>query len=333
MEYTPTPISHNKGETFLEKFEHPDPLEQEEWPEIESDCTLLLEKWKLDINDKKLTSSWINRTTKLFDQKRIRKPKDKELIHFLGRLAATPLNLVPGFTFNESNRYLQISPTSLAWIGIKTVLGSIVKEIKPTCFEGETIPISNLGQLIIDSSTRFAKTPFNKEKILTKGNEGVHDIYQWAVSSKLGSSELTTVWEDTITKIWDTKERSEQQELLLTTAVKLIHTPPQVLPGWNGLSLYSNNITLLWSATHKLLGSIWQTNPEESNKEKVTDHTDMEIDQAPQEHPPEDKKDQEQSELSDDEMSDNVSPQNNNPSSTPARAGPPETSYESPEKK
>ena len=159
-----------RGRAFLEKIDYPDPMEKEEWLEMKADCTLLLEQWKLDINDKNLTSSWITKITKLFDLKR-KKPKDRNLITFLARLSATPLNSVPGFTSNESIRKLPSSVTSLAWIGINTILGTIGKEIKPTCFDGEIIPISTLGQSIINSSSEIFKTAFHKDKILIKGSE------------------------------------------------------------------------------------------------------------------------------------------------------------------
>jgi len=99
--------------------------------------------------------------------------------------------------------------------------------------------------------------------------------------------------------------------------MKLIHTPPQLPPGWNGSSLYSNNITLLWSATQKLLGSFWQTRLVDHNYEEVHDPTEMDTDQMVQESSTDDNEDQEQIELSDASISDNESLQSNISSTTP----------------
>jgi len=124
-------------------------------------------KRELDINDKNITSLWITKIAKSFDLKR-KRPKDRNLITFLARLAATPRNSVPGFKSNESIRELHSSVTSLSWIGINTILGTIGKEIKPTCFDREIILISTLGQSIISSSLEIFKTAFHKDKILIK---------------------------------------------------------------------------------------------------------------------------------------------------------------------
>ena len=187
-----TPSLTNRGREFLKKFDYPDPIESEEWLEMEADCTRLLEQWKIDINGKSAISVWVNRTKKLFDQKR-KKPQARNLIAFLARLSATPLNSVRGAMSHESNQTLPSTVISLAWIGINTTLGAIGKKIKPTCFDGEIIPISTLGQTIIDSSPESTKTAFHKDKILINGNEGVHDICQWAISADLGSSDSTTL--------------------------------------------------------------------------------------------------------------------------------------------
>ena len=113
-----------RGREFLEKFDNPDPIENEEWLEMEVNCALLLEQWKIDINEKILISFWVTKTTTLFDLKR-KRPKDRKLITVLARLAETPLNLVLVVTSNESNQKLSSSVTSLIWIGINTILGTI----------------------------------------------------------------------------------------------------------------------------------------------------------------------------------------------------------------
>ena len=126
------------------------------------------------------------------------------------------------------------------------------------------------------------------------------------------------------------KDQNGKTRFTTKTAAKLIHTPPQLLPGWNGASLYSNNITLLWSATHRLLGSFWITRqPGQNNKEGI-DPTNMEIDQIPQESLNGDNMNQEQLDLSDSPTASNHSPPNNNPPTSPILEEPSEATYESP---
>ena len=57
-----TPSLTTRGREFLKNFDYPDPIENEEWPEMEADCTLLLEQWKIDINGKNAISFWVNKT-------------------------------------------------------------------------------------------------------------------------------------------------------------------------------------------------------------------------------------------------------------------------------
>ena len=92
----------------------------------------------------------MEKMTKTFDTKR-KKPKDRALVKFLARLAVTPANRVPGYSSVDLINQLPATVTSLAWIGVNSILGAIEKEPKPTCFDRNIKPISSLGQAIVES--------------------------------------------------------------------------------------------------------------------------------------------------------------------------------------
>ena len=84
-------------------------------------------------------------------------------------------------------------------------------EIKSTCYNGQINPISALGREITNSLLEHKHKPFDKDKILVQGDQGAHDICQWAMTAKLGTKDSTKIWENSLKKIWNTVERSEKQ--------------------------------------------------------------------------------------------------------------------------
>ena len=100
------------------------------------------------------------------------------------------------------------------------------------------------------------------------------------MTAKFGTKDSTKIWENSLKKIWNTVERSEKQEMLLTTATRLIHTPPNQLPGWNGSNLPNNNVTLLWAAANNLYGSMWNSKQYELEAAESSDLSNMNTDDS-----------------------------------------------------
>ena len=90
------------------------------------------------------------------------------------------------------------------------------------------------GETIMSQSiTRFEERLFNIDEILIQGESGAHDICHWAMNNKMGEDSSTISWENTIIKLWNSKSRSDKEELLLSVLIRLGKTPPMNMPGWN----------------------------------------------------------------------------------------------------
>ena len=274
------PSITTRGKTFIEKFGQPEPIDIDEWNDLDHEYTKQLLKWNLDITNKNTMPIWITKATKLFDTKRPQ-TKQKAYLKLLARLASTSIASVPGLTSSGTTDQLLLSTISLVWIGTNTILGAIEPEIKPTCFDGQINPVTALGKEIFESPQYHKTQPFEKDKILIQGNQGAHDICQWAITAKLGTNDSTLTWETSLQYIWNTGIRSENQERLLTTSIRLTLTSPDLLPGWNGSSLYHNPITLLWSAANNLYGSIWRANHDSRVAEDNLGRAKMNEDENP----------------------------------------------------
>ena len=72
-----------------------------------------------------------------------------------------------------------------------TILGAIEPDIKPTCYEGQTNPITILGKEILENPQYHNTQPFEKDNILIQGLQGAHDICQWAITTGLGTNNST----------------------------------------------------------------------------------------------------------------------------------------------
>ena len=70
------PSITTRGNAFIEKFGHPEPIAQDEWRELDPEYTTQLLKWNLDITNKNTMPIWLTKLTKLFEAKRP-KPKEK----------------------------------------------------------------------------------------------------------------------------------------------------------------------------------------------------------------------------------------------------------------
>jgi len=137
---------------------------------------------------------WIAKATKLFDTK---KPSitQKPVLNQMARLATTPIDSVPGLTSTGTADQLPLSVISLAWIGTNIILAAIEPDIKPTCYEGQTNPITILGKEILENPKYQNTQPFEKDSILIQGPQGAHDICQWAITAGLGTNNSTMKWE------------------------------------------------------------------------------------------------------------------------------------------
>ena len=274
------PSITTRGMTYVGKYRKPEPIEIDEWSELDHAYNKQILKWNIDMTQENTMPIWIAKATKLFDNKRPSIPQ-KAILKQMARLAITPIELVPGLTSTGTTDQLPLSVISLAWIGTNTILGAIEPDIKPTCYEGQTKPITILGQEILENPRYQNTQPFEKDSILIQGPQGAHDICQWAITAGLGTNNSTMKWETSLHNIWNTAERSENQERLQITALRLILTTPDLLPGWNGSSLYQNNITLLWSASNNLYGSIWSANHDSTVTEEGTARSNMVEDEHP----------------------------------------------------
>ena len=79
--------------------------------------------------------------------------------------------------------------------------------------------------------TQFNENPFEAQDILTQGKDGAHDICQWAVEKKLGSESSSIPWENTLIKLWNSNNRSEKEQQLLSIFIRFGKTQPSRLPG------------------------------------------------------------------------------------------------------
>ena len=120
-----------KGKTCVDKFGQLEPIDIDEWTELDHEYTKQILKWNLDITQENTMPTWITKATKLFDTKRPLTIQ-KSVLKLLARLATTPIASVPGITFTGTTDQLPLSAISLAWIGTNNILGAIEPEIKPT---------------------------------------------------------------------------------------------------------------------------------------------------------------------------------------------------------
>ena len=49
----------------------------------------------------------------------------------------------------------------------------------------------------------------------------------------MGDESSSISWENTIINLWNSKSRSDKEELLLSVLIRLGKTPPMSIPGWN----------------------------------------------------------------------------------------------------
>ena len=127
------------------------------------------------------------------------------------------------------------------------------------------------GETISSQSiTRFEERLFNTEEILIKGDSGAHDICQWAMNNKMGDDSSSTPWENTIINLWNSKSRSDKEELLLSVLIRLGKTPPMSMPEWNtdrGLPRSMDNMA--WLASQLKFGNVWRNKKEPSSNNEL----------------------------------------------------------------
>ena len=143
------PSITTRGMTYVGKYRKPEPIEIDEWSELDHAYNKQILKWNIDMTQENTMPICIAKATKLFDIKRPSVPQ-KTILKQKARLAITPIELVPGLTSTGTTDQLPLSVISLACIGTNTILGAIEPDIKPTCYEGQTNPITILGKEILE---------------------------------------------------------------------------------------------------------------------------------------------------------------------------------------
>ena len=81
-------------------------------------------------------------------------------------------------------------------------------------------------------------------KIFRQGPEGAHDTCQWALQNGCGSTTPQQPWDNAIKKIWHADTRTAKEERLLALMITMAKTKPDVMPGWNSVSLPISPINL-----------------------------------------------------------------------------------------
>ena len=150
------------------------------------------------------------------------------------RLMASPIASIPGASKMKDHWILPHKHSTLAWIAMVEKLGLFTPPPTPICYKDQVLPIKEWGNIAISKSvTGLNENRFGNNEILIQGKEGAHDICQWAVDNKLGNESSSIPWENTIMKLWNSINRSDIEQQLLSVFIRLGKTQPSQMPGWN----------------------------------------------------------------------------------------------------
>ena len=157
------------------------PVDQEEWDQLDFDYSAIMEELVMaeapigeafDVLCREIAARPAMRRNKL---------KEDRLAILSLRLSATKTGSLPGASVKEGGWSIPHSNTVLMWLSSITVLGGGEPEEPPTCFAGEMYPITEQGQRIsANNITDKIEVEFSEDMILQEGDEGAHDICQWA---------------------------------------------------------------------------------------------------------------------------------------------------------
>ena len=258
------PKLNKEGRLYVERInKEPEAIIEEEWMEIESKCSTLSKAVGIELMDDNPLSPWVQEAQSILNIPR-RSRRSNPLFLLGTRLMASPISSIPGAIKHENHWTIPHKHCTLAWIAFIENYGLYTPDPTPICYKDQFIPIKEWGEKVITQSiTKENEDPFNKQNILTQGNNGAHDICLWAMNNKMGSDSSSLPWENTIVKLLTLDNRSEMEERLLSVLIRLGKTPPQLMPGWNNdTGLPFSTVNWAWVAAQMKFGNLWREKKE-----------------------------------------------------------------------
>ena len=267
-----TPKLNKEGQLYINKLnKEPEALIEEEWPEVEDTCRMISSSAGIVLSDINPLSLWLNEVQSIPNTSR-RTRKNKPLFLLASRLMASTIPSIPGVKkiINE-HWVLPHTQVTLAWIAVIEKFGSFIPPPTPICYKDQWLPMKERGETILSQSiTRLEERRFNTEEILIQGESGAHDICQWAVNNRMVDDSSSIPWENTIINLWNSKSRSDKEELLLSVLIRLGKTPPMSMPGWNiDRGLPRSMVNMAWLASQLKFGNLWRNKKEPSSMNEL----------------------------------------------------------------
>ena len=245
-----TPKLNKEGQLYINKLnKEPEAIIEEEWPEVENICRIISNSAGIVLSDDNPLSLWLNEVQSIPNTSR-RTRKNKPLFSLASRLMASTIPSIPEVEKINEHWVLPHTQVTLAWIAVIEKFGSFIPPPAPICYKDQWLPMKEWGDTILAQSiTRLEERFFNTEEILIQGDSGAHDICQWAVNNRMGDESSSIPWENTIIELWNSKNRSDKEELLLSVLIRLGKTPPMSMPGWNtDRGLPRSMVSMAWLA-------------------------------------------------------------------------------------
>ena len=258
------PKLNKEGQLYVEKInKEPEAIIEEEWIEVENKCSNISKSTGVALADDNPLFLWLIEVQSVPNISR-RFRKNNRLFQLGIKLMATPTTSLPGVVESKKFWTLPHKHCTLAWIAFIEKFGLYIPAPTPICYKDQILPIKEWGELILAQSiTKMIEDLFDRQNILTQGNKGAHDICQWAMNKKMGSDSSSIPWENTIINLWDSENRSENEENLLSVLIRLGKTPPQCMPGWNkDTGLPFSTVNLAWVAAQLKFGNLWREKKE-----------------------------------------------------------------------
>ena len=267
------------GREYIEYSQSfPEKIYEHEWDEIDRCSKTMGKEWELDLNSPEKIETLVSKLTHLI-RKRRKSKKEKKWSSYVGRLAATDTSDLPFIMTEEEDNSIPVNPSMTLWIGALEVLGYLDKPETPICYKDTIFPITAAGQTASSSNiTGMEEGRYLAEKILTEGEQGAHDNCSWAIQNSLGTADKVDSWLDSIKAVWENNKRSSEQNSFLATTIRLAKTPPQDLPGWNGEALPFNTVSIVWTVSNEMYGSLWNfVEPKPRRKEDMIQGEDPDL--------------------------------------------------------
>jgi hypothetical protein len=91
-----------------------------------------------------------------------------------------------------------------------------------------------------------------------EGEEGAHDLCKTVKNNLLPQGHTSNDWASLFQFIINKEtELSNTEKKALTLACKMAKTEPNILDGWNGVSLNETDLSSAWSGAYQLFGASW----------------------------------------------------------------------------